>query len=568
MISSLTARRAILGLALGFCLALPGGATDGLAGPYLAGRAAIAENDFRSASGYLVRAMLRDPDNIELMESALLAYSGTGDLKSAMPVARRLVSVEPSNQFANMLLVAQAMQSKKYADVIEMLSGRETIGPLVDKLILAWAQLGKGRMAEALETLGDVTDTRGTQDFGLYHTALALALVGDMEGADDILSGRIGPTLPASRDSVVAHAEILSQLERNDDALELLDAVFAGVSDPLIESLRSRLESGESLPFSAVRQANDGAAEIFAAVGAAVSQDENPTLSLVYSRIAEFLRPDHVEAILLSAHTLERLGQYKLATEAYLKISADDPAYVRATIGRAKALRLEGDTEGAVEVLQDLSEVAPDQPDVFAELGDVLRRLERNVEAVAAYDKAVALHEASGQENWLVYFTRGISLERIGEWERSEADLRKALELRPDQPQVLNYLGYSLVELQVKLDEALDMIARAVEARPNDGYITDSLGWVLYRLGRYEEAVGHMERATELMPVDPIVNDHLGDVYWAVGRYREARFQWERAMSFEPEEKDAMRIRRKLEVGLDRVLEEEGALPLSKANDG
>ncbi|MDH5797960.1 MAG: tetratricopeptide repeat protein, partial [Paracoccaceae bacterium] len=201
-------------------------------------------------------------------------------------------------------------------------------------------------------------------------------------------------------------------------------------------------------------------------------------------------------------------------------------------------------------------------------LGDVLRRLERNVEAVAAYDKAVALHEASGQENWLVYFTRGISLERIGEWERSEADLRKALELRPDQPQVLNYLGYSLVELQVKLDEALDMIARAVDARPNDGYITDSLGWVLYRLGRYDEAVGHMERATELMPVDPIVNDHLGDVYWAVGRYREARFQWERAMSFEPEEKDAMRIRRKLEVGLDRVLEEEGAPPLSKANDG
>ena len=147
-------------------------------------------------------------------------------------------------------------------------------------------------------------------------------------------------------------------------------------------------------------------------------------------------------------------------------------------------------------------------------------------------------------------------------------DVRKALELNPDQPQVLNYLGYSLVEKQIKLDEALDMIERAVAARPDSGYIVDSLGWVLYRLGRYEEAVVHMERAAELMPVDPIVNDHLGDVLWAVGRYREAEFQWTRALSFDPEEKDAVRIRRKLEVGLDVVLAEEGAQPLARVANG
>ena len=568
MISTRTARHAILGLALGVSLVFPAGATDGLAGPYLAGRAAISDNDFRSASGYVVRALLRDPMNVSIMESALLAYLGTGDVKSAVPIARRLVEVEPGNQFANMLIIAQLMHDKNYEEVISRLETEEGVGPLVDKLLLAWAQVGRGRMAAALETLDEISNMRGTQDFGLYHTALALALVGDLEAADDILAGRNGPTLPASRDGVIAHAEILSQLERNEDALELLEAVFSGVSDPFVDFLKQQLLAGQTLPFATVRQANDGAAEVFSAIGAAVIEDENPALTLVYTRIAEYLRPDHVEAILLSAQTLERLGQYKLATETYDKIPVDSPSYLRATLGRAKALRMAGDTDQAIEVLKGLADVAPDQPDVFADLGDILRRLDRHAEAVEVYDRAIELYDAAGQDNWLLYFTRGISLERSGAWERSEADLRRALELRPDQPQVLNYLGYSLVELQVKLDEALDMIERAVAARPNDGYITDSLGWVLYRLGRYEEAVGHMERATELMPVDPIVNDHLGDVYWAVGRYREARFQWERAMSFEPEEKDATRIRRKLEVGLDRVLEEEGAEPHKKADEG
>ena len=160
----------------------------------------------------------------------------------------------------------------------------------------------------------------------------------------------------------------------------------------------------------------------------------------------------------------------------------------------------------------------------------------------------------------------------MGEWDRAEADFRTALELNPGQPQVLNYLGYSLVEKQIKLDEALEMIEQAVAASPDSGYIVDSLGWVLYRLGRYDEAVGHMERAVELMPVDPVVNDHLGDVYWAVGRAREAQFQWMRALSFvDPEEVDGEadpdRMRRKLEVGLDVVLAEEGADPLKVADD-
>ena len=171
-----------------------------------------------------------------------------------------------------------------------------------------------------------------------------------------------------------------------------------------------------------------------------------------------------------------------------------------------------------------------------------------------------------------MHYARAISLERLGEWPDAEAGFRKALELNPGHPQVMNYLGYSLVEKRIKLDEALDLIERAVAAEPNSGYIVDSLGWVLYRLGRYEEAVVHMERAAELMPIDPVVNDHLGDVLWLVGRFDEAEFQWRRALRFinageTAQDADPERIRRKLDIGLDRVLADEGAEPLHVVED-
>ena len=150
-------------------------------------------------------------------------------------------------------------------------------------------------------------------------------------------------------------------------------------------------------------------------------------------------------------------------------------------------------------------------------------------------------------------------------WPKADRDFREALRLNPDQPLVLNYLGYSLVEKKIQLDEALIMIEKAVELRPESGFIVDSLGWVLFRMGRYDEAVPHLERAAQLEPIDPIINDHLGDGYWSVGRKREAHFQWRRALSFDPEEAEADRIRRKLEVGLDQVLQEEGAEPLTVA---
>ena len=289
---------------------------------------------------------------------------------------------------------------------------------------------------------------------------------------------------------------------------------------------------------------------------------------MLFSRVAGHLRPDHTDTILLSATLLESMERLELAAATYAKVPRDDPSFHAAELGRAEALRKLDRLDTAEEVLTQLARTYGSLPIVHVSLGDLMRQMERFDDAVRAYDRALALYDAPDANQWFIDYARAIAYERQDSWPEAEADFRMALELNPDQPQVLNYLGYSLVEQRVKLDEALDMIERAVAARPDSGYIVDSLGWVLYRLGRYEEAIIHMERAAELMPVDPIVNDHLGDVLWAVGRTREARFQWTRALSFDPEEEDATRIRRKLEVGLDVVLEEEGAKPLSQVANG
>ena len=541
---------------------------DGFAGSYLAARQAGMNHDFSAASDYFLRALGRDGSNVLLMENTVAALVGVGRFERAVPIAQQLAAVNPESQIAAQILVAHRMKEGEFAGLLGDQAAALSVGPLVDGLAAAWAHVGAGDMTQALAAFDEIAARPGLAAFGGYHKALALANVGDFEGAEALFSGPDGAQLQSTRRGLAARAQILSQLERSGDAIAAIRTGFGPGSDPAMDALVAALEAGEVLTFDIVTSASDGMAEVFQSVASALNGDAADQYTLSYIRTADYLRPGDTDTILLMASLLEQLDQYDLATRAYDQVARDDPSFHAAEMGRAEALRRAGRSDAAIEVLQQLAESHAEIALVHQTLGDALRRLERYDEASQAYDQAVALHEIPDRQHWILYFARGITHERSDRWPLAEADFRLALELSPDQPQVLNYLGYSLVELRQNLDEALGMIESAVQARPDDGYITDSLGWVLYRLGRYDEAAVHMERAAQLTPTDPIISDHLGDVYWAVGRTLEARFQWRRAMSFDPEEDDVIRIRRKLEVGLDRVLEEEGAAPLAVANDG
>ena len=560
--------RTLTALILAASLAAPVRAEEKIdSGAYLAARIAETENDFRAAAGWYGKAILADSGNPQLLDGAILAEIGIGDFALATEAAKLRKALDGEvSQLAELALFADEAKREDYAALLAGAEGGRDLGDLANSLVVAWAKVGAGKMSEALDDFDALTKKKGFEAFGYYHKALALASVGDFEGADAILSGKAAGPITVMRRGVFAHAQILSQLERNADAIALLDKAFGTATDPVVDPIRRRLQAGEPIPFDIVTSARDGIAEVFFTISTALNGEADPVYTLLHLRIAGYLRPDHADALLMTADVLEELGQHDLAAETYAAFPPEDPTYVTAEVGRASALRAQGKSDAAIEALQTLARSHGDLLGVQFALADLLRSQDRFDEAEVAYSAAIELAKAAKSENWVLYFYRGICHEQSKDWAPAEADFRKALDLNPTQPQVLNYLGYGLVDRGEKLDEALGMIEKAVAADPEQGYIIDSLAWAYFKLGRYADALKPMEKASLLEPVDPIVTDHLGDVYWKNDRKLEARFQWRRALSFEPTDTDKTRILRKIEVGLDVVMAEEGtAKPAVKA---
>ena len=564
-------RSFVSALALSLSMALPV-AADSVSGAYLAGRYASMRSDFAEAARYYGEALAQEPKNIEFLESTVLAYLSLGEIDKALPLARVITGGAQASQVAYLVTTAGMAQAEDYQGLLDQNADTGGIGPWVDGLIKAWAYVGIGDMTAAIGKFDELSTEAGMQGFVLYHKALALASVGDFEGAEAIFGSNMAGSAGQTRRGVIARAEILGQLGRKDQALSLLAASFGDSMDPELETLMNALNGDAPVSFGQVPDAKAGIAEVFFTFAAVLrNESAGDHYVLLYSRIARYLRPDHIDDLLLTADLLENIGQYDLAMQELQAVPADNPAYHAAELGRAAILRRSDKPEQAIEVLKQLTRSYGELPSVHSALGDALRAQNDFIGAIKAYDRALELTPQTNPQRWVLLYARGIAEERSGDGKAAESDFRAALEINPDQPQVLNFLGYSLVEQGRNLDEALNMIERAVAASPNSGYIVDSLGWVLYRLGRYDEAVEQMERAAELVAVDAVVNDHLGDVYWAVGRKREAEFQWRRALSFvDPQdtdsEADPKRIRRKLEVGLDAVLSDEGASPLIKVS--
>jgi len=532
---------------------------EGDAGAFLAARAAATTNDYRAVAQWQARALAADPDNPQLLQPMIVASAAIGDFESAAAASRHLKELGQGLPVGDLMIVTDRADKGDFAGILADADTLSTLGPLTAGLVTGWAEFGNGRMSEAKAAFDKVGDMQGMEAFALYHQALALAAAGDFEGADAIFSGKAAGPINLNRRGVIAHAEILSQLERNEDALQRLNEAFGPESDPAIDRIRAALNEGQTLPFDVVSDAKSGIAEVFFTVATALNGQADDSFTLLYARASSHLSPRLSDAILLSGGLLEQQKQYDLAIETYSLILPEDPNATMAQIGIAGA---EQAKEMPDEAIARLTALAADHPENFAvhlALGDALRREERYAEAVTAYDAAIAQIPEPQPAHWTLYYSRGVAEERSGQFDDSVTDLKKALELMPGQPQVLNYLGYSWVDRGENLEEAMAMIQQAVAAEPDAGYIIDSLAWALFRTGKYQEALEPMERASLLEPVDPIVTDHLGDVYWMNGRKVEARYQWHRALAFEPTEKDAERIQRKLEVGLDVVMQEEAA---------
>lgn len=540
----------------------------GLSGPYLAARMAAIQNDYPVAARYYLQALAHDDSDPFLQDSALVALISAGEMERATALSGTMSGQGRATELARLVQRAELARAGRWDALIEAIdtapspqgdAGKPGGGMLIDGMMRAWALLGAGKAGESLTAFKKMAELRGAAPMVNYHLALAKARVGDFEGAELLLAD---PVTGAHILGVIARAQVLSQLERNRDAIAMIEATPGFAEEPYLVALRDRMARGETLPFDSARGPADGMAQLFLTFGSVLATSDEPDpLALIHARLAEYLAPDLGEARLLAAQLLQGFGQFDLAEREFEALRELGDMRPVAELSRIDALARAERLEDAEKAALALTAAHPELAQGWIALGDMLRQQDKFAPAVPAYDKALELlGDKSPEARWFPLYARGIALERSGQFPRAEADFRAALKIRPDSPQVLNYLGYSLVDRNEKLDEALELIQRAVELRPDDGYILDSLAWAYFRLGRYQEAVAPMERAVAAMASDSLVNDHMGDIYWMVGRKREAEIQWHRALSLKPEtEADAQRIRTKLERGLDAVLDEERA---------
>jgi tetratricopeptide (TPR) repeat protein len=478
-------------------------------------------------------------------------------MQEAFRAAERLAQRDKANGLAHLALGVRELKARQYNNARTHLNkgGPGRAADLTSTLLTAWAFAGAGDGKRALEIADKLKGERTYNVFRDYHAGLIAALVGNIPEAER----RLKAAYEAERSTlriVDAYARFESRRGRKDSALAAYTAFEALLPrHPIVRDAVEQLQAGKTLT-PLVTTAQEGAAEVLYGLGSAGNQQGDELPAIVYLRLAIYLNPDHALGLVTLADIYERLKRVDRAIEVFNRIPENSPVRQSAEVQIGLGLEQLGRGEEAVKHLEALMKERPDDIDVIMALGNVLRARKRYAEAAEVYTKAVERIGEPNRGHWTLFYFRGSAYERAKQWPKAEADLKKALELVPEtQPsgrsQVLNYLGYSWVDMEMNLDEAFKMLRRAVELNPRDGMIIDSLGWGYYRLGRYEDAVRELEKAVELKPGDPVINDHLGDAYWKVGRKLEARFQWQHAKDSNPEPEDLEKIVKKLERGLD-----------------
>ena len=534
-------------------------------GSYLAGQEAMGELSTPDAASYFSQAAADEWDNPLVIHATFVAFAANGEIERSADTARRMLELEPTNQLAQLVIATEALKNRRYAAAIRDLDklGADSFEGITGSILRAWALIGDGHYSDAMTSLDKVA-ANGLEEFLVFHRAIMAEVAGDTAGAQDYISQAIEFD-PFTADVVEAYGRILAGAGRFDEALDAVVAFEAqGLSHPVISALKEQL-ANKQRPAVFTDSVQSGAAQMFHSVGLAFAREGTTDISLVLERLAQYLDPRNDTIPIVIGQLYDGAGQHELANALYDALPANSLLKPMATVRVADNLDAMGDRPEAIRRLSNIVATNPDDLDAISVLGDLLRADKQYRESADAYTKALAVTGGKSPGDWRFYYVRGIAYERSDQFPLAEADFLRALELNPNQPQVLNYLGYSWVDKGMNLDRALEMIQKAIEGAPNDGYIIDSLGWAYYRLGRFEEAVQKLEQAAVLRPVDPEINDHLGDAYWRVGRKLEATFQWKVASAMDTEGNVRARVAPKLAGGLDAAPVTEDSAPVEAA---
>jgi len=521
-----------------------------LAGNFLAGEHARTVLDHSAAADYLSAVLAKNPDDQDLLQTTLLALAHEGRFAEALPIAQRL---DKQGVQADAVTLVLAINEFKQGNPAAAIAITDKLSPgglndFAKPLILAWLYLADDKADQARAALEPLAANDSVK---LLHQ-VTLSLLNDV-AADKAAAAQGYAGLAAKPDGLSFRTLELTVnyfLRQGDPAAaEKLLNDFNKVypDNALIGLLQPQLKQ-KVRPL--IANERDGMAEAFYSIAAGLSQDGAEQPAMLFLQLALDLKADLPAAQLLRGDLLMAGKRYDDAIEAYRRVDKASAYSWNARQKLAEALDKVKRSDEALKILQDMTDERSDVADASLALGNMLRAKERFAEAAVAYDKMLSRIGEIKPHHWMLFYYRGIARERSDQWELAEADFQKALQLEADQPFVLNYLAYTWVTRKENLDQALDMLRRAVEQRPEDGFIVDSLGWAYYMTGDYAKAVEFLEHAVEFEPTDSEINEHLGDAYWKTGRHEEAKFQWRRALSFEPKQERIAPPQSKLDSGL------------------
>jgi tetratricopeptide (TPR) repeat protein len=515
---------------------------NGIIGDYLAGRFALSEGDSQTAANDLLKAVTQQPGDPELTLQAFIA-----SLDAGRPEAIKLARQLPDSQVAQLVLADVDIKAGNWQSAEQRFHNlpRQGLTQLLQPLLVAWAQQGDGRTDTALSTLRPYVDNPRFRAIFALHAAM----IADLGDRKDEAARLYRATETDLTQPNVRMAQILASWEARSsqpaEAQRIL-ASLPAVAPDLSIAMPGLLATVTKRP---VPRASDGVAEAYFTFAALLQAQDASDFSLVMLRLSLDLRPDFAAARLLAADILQNEHHPDLALRTLNEVPPTDPLIAIVRLRRTALIEGLGRSDDAMRDLERMAQDYPDSPLPDQQRGDILRSKQRFPDAVVAYDRAIARISRPQAPDWILFYDRGVAEERSHQWQKAEADFHHALDLSPDQPYVLNYLGYSWADMGHHLDQARQMIQRAAERRPNDGAITDSLGWVMFRQGDAKQAVTTLEHAVELEPEDSTINAHLGDAYWAAGRKIEAQYQWRRALTLNPTADDAAKLEAKLNTG-------------------
>jgi tetratricopeptide (TPR) repeat protein len=545
-------------LALAAMLAVAGGAVEAAAseeadalsyGAYLSARIAADEHDMADAAKFYRQSLARDPKDASLLALAFFYETSAGEVDSAADLAKRVIAVNPDDRASRLVLAVSALKRNDYAEARDEIqkSGKTGTVSLTVALVDAWAAAGAHDDKAALADIDALHGQAGAEGVIAFHKALILEYLGRNSEADAVYSEAVKADNASPR-LINAYGRFLERNGRAKDATALYNGLASNAAlSPIVNAARARIAKGEK-PDALIRRPQDGVAEALFGIAASLTDESSADVSVLYLRLALYLEPDFDLANILLGDRLETLGKIADAIAVYRKVGAESPYQRLAAIQIATdEARLDKDKD-AIRDLKALTDADPNDIQTWSALGDAYRADNRFAEAAGAYDKAIAAVGTPTKKDWILYFSRAAAYDRAHNWAAAEADLKLALKLAPEEPQILNYLGYSWVDQGRNIPEALKMLERARALKPYDGYIIDSVGWAYYKLGRYGDAARTLEDAILLVPGDPTINDHYGDALWKVGRKLDARFQWNHALAFGPEADQKTLIEKKLQA--------------------